>query len=67
MAHIDLRIFDVRGRTVRTLVNGAQAPGRYAIAWDGRDERGNALGTGMYFYRLQTPTFTQAKKMMLVK
>ncbi len=66
-AHIDLRIFDVRGRTVRTLVNGAQAPGRYAIVWDGRDERGNALGTGMYFYRLQTPTFTQAKKMMLVK
>jgi hypothetical protein len=66
-AQVELRIFDVRGRTVRTLVDAAQAPGRYSIVWDGRDDRGTTVGTGVYFYRLQTPQFTQARKMLLVK
>jgi hypothetical protein len=64
---VQLRIFDVRGRAVRTLVDGEQAPGRYSVVWDGRDERGTSVGTGVYFYRLHTPEFTQARKMLLVK
>jgi hypothetical protein len=66
-ARIELRIFDVRGRTVRTLVNEAQAPGRYSVVWNGRDDSGRTVGAGVYFYRLQTPEFTQARKMLMVK
>ena len=66
-AHVDLRIYDIRGREVRQLVSAAQAPGRYSVMWDGRDARGQSVGNGIYFYRLQTPSFAQARKMMLVK
>jgi hypothetical protein len=66
-ARVELRIFDVRGRTVRTLVSAAQEPGRYTVVWNGRDDNGIGVGAGVYFYRLQTPEFTQARKMLLVK
>jgi hypothetical protein len=66
-ARVDLRVFDIRGHVVRTLVAAAQAPGRYAITWDGRDEHGQSVSSGVYFYRLHTEHFTQARKMMLVK
>jgi hypothetical protein len=64
---VDLRVFDIRGRVVRTLVTERQAPGRYAVMWDGRDDRGLTVSTGVYFYRLRTEQFTQSRKMMLVK
>jgi hypothetical protein len=52
---------------VATLVNGAQAPGRYTAVWNGRDERGLSAPSGVYFYRLETERFTQSRKMMLMK
>src|SRR4029079_17205415 len=42
-------IFDAQGRLVRRLVNGTQPPGRYRAIWDGRDDRGTAVGSGIYF------------------
>ena len=50
---IELAIFDAGGRRVRTLVSGEQASGPHAIGWDLRDERGRAVGAGLYFARLQ--------------
>ena len=64
---VDLRIFDIRGRVVRTLVTERQAPGRYSVVWNGRDDQGRSVSTGVYFYRLHTEEFTQSHKMMLVK
>jgi hypothetical protein len=64
---VRLRIFDVRGRVVRTLVDRPLAPGRYVETWDGRDEQGRASSSGVYFSRLETPATTTSRKMVLVR
>jgi hypothetical protein len=65
--HVTLRIYDVRGRLVRTLVDDPQPPGERTATWSGRDDRGNAVGTGVYFYRLVAGDFVDTKKMVLLK
>jgi PKD repeat protein len=62
-----LEIFDVRGRRVRTLVNGRQPAGEISVVWDGRDDRGLSVATGVYFVRLRTPQFTKAIKINLIE
>jgi hypothetical protein len=53
-AAIELRVFDLSGRAIRTLVPpGVAGPGRYTARWDGRDEAGRSLESGVYFYRLR--------------
>ncbi len=65
--HVDLRVYDPRGRLVTTLVSGDKTAGRHTTSWNGRDAVGTPMTTGMYFYRLQTDTFTQTRKMLLLK
>ncbi len=48
-----LKIYDLLGQEVRTLVDGAQAPGRYLVTWDGTDHAGLPVASGIYLYRLQ--------------
>jgi hypothetical protein len=62
-----LTIYDVRGRVVRALVDRRLAPGRYDERWDGRNDHGRALASGVYFYEFTTPTFTATRKMLLVR
>ncbi|MCK4404486.1 MAG: T9SS type A sorting domain-containing protein [candidate division Zixibacteria bacterium] len=64
---ITLRIYNVLGQLVRTLVNEPKEPGSYEVIWDGKDENGNEAASGIYFYRLQAEDFTKAKKMLLLK
>jgi hypothetical protein len=52
-AVISLKIFDINGRQVRILADGAHLPGRHRAAWDGTDGRGKAVASGVYFYRLE--------------
>jgi hypothetical protein len=59
-----LEVFDVRGRRVRRLVTSALAPGAHALEWDGRDQRGQVVVPGVYFYRLHTPDFDDAGKIV---
>lgn len=67
-ADADLAVYDVAGRRVRSLFAGRVAAGvRHRALWDGRDERGAALASGVYFYRLRTPVFTSTRKMVLVR
>ncbi|MDZ7362990.1 MAG: T9SS type A sorting domain-containing protein [candidate division KSB1 bacterium] len=49
---VKLVIFDVLGRRVRTLVNQRQPAGRYTLTWDGRNEQGQVLASGVYIYQL---------------
>jgi hypothetical protein len=60
-ASVRLALYDVSGRRVRTLVQGAQAAGEHAAPWDLRDDEGRAVGAGLYFARLEAEgrTFTQ--------
>jgi hypothetical protein len=64
---VSLVVYDVRGARVRTLVDGMRASGRYVAEWDGRDERGNPVGSGVYFYRMTSPGFSAVRKMVLLK
>jgi hypothetical protein len=64
---VNLAIYDVTGARVRTLVDGPAGAGVHAVTWDGRNERGEAVGSGVYFYRLSTPARTLTRKMVLLK
>ncbi|MFH1845819.1 MAG: FG-GAP-like repeat-containing protein, partial [bacterium] len=64
---VQLAIYDSSGRLVRRLVDGARSPGRYAVTWDGRDERGVGCASGVYFCRLETREKRETSKMVLVR
>jgi hypothetical protein len=66
-ARVDLRIYDVRGTLVRVLEARDRGPGRYEIGWDGTDDRGTRVASGVYFYRLQAGRFSATRKMVLLK
>ena len=64
---VKLSIYNIRGQKVRTLVDGFEAAGHKRIKWDGTDEEGKKVGSGLYFYRIQAGEFTDTKKMILMK
>ena len=64
---VTLRVYDVVGRLVRTLVDRPMKAGRYTKAWDGRDERGQKAATGLYFFRLRSDGKTSIRKGILLK
>jgi hypothetical protein len=64
---VDLRIYDVSGRLIRTLVSGELPSTRHTVEWDGRDDSGALASSGVYFYRLTTRDFDATKKMLLLK
>ncbi len=65
--NVSLRVYDVTGRTVRTLQNGFQKPGAYSVNWDSKDSRGRLVPHGVYFYRLDTPGFRDVKKAVVAR
>jgi hypothetical protein len=62
-----LFIYNPLGQLIRTLINKAQNAGEYSVEWDGKDDNGNRVSSGIYIYRLQAGSFTQTRKMVLVK
>ena len=65
--HVTLRVYDVSGAVVRTLVNGDKAAGSYSLTWNGRDDHGSAVSSGVYFYRISAGSFTDVRKVTLLK
>jgi YVTN family beta-propeller protein len=66
-ADVSLVVYDVAGRQVRTLVNQRQRADVHRVTWDGLNDQGTRVASGMYFYKLVAGKFTQTKKMMLLK
>ena len=66
-SRVILKIYDVLGREIKTLVNQEQTSGVYEVIWNGDNELGNKVSTGVYFYRIDAGDFVQTKKMMLIK
>ena len=62
---VRLAVFDVSGRLVRTLVDRDEGVGKYSVRWDGRSDRGDAVGRGVYAYRLEAPGFSGAEKIVI--
>ena len=64
---ISLTIHDLLGRKIKTLVSDYQQAGQYSVTWNGKDEAGNSLASGIYLYTLKTGNILQSKKMILMK
>jgi len=66
-SHVKMGVYDIMGRRVRTLVDREEAAGWHMITWDGMNDDGESVATGIYFYRLIAGTNTETKKMLLLK
>lgn len=64
---VSLKIYNLLGQEVRTLVNDYKAEGTYKVQWDGKNNAGVSVSTGMYIYRLQVGDFVATRKMQLIK
>jgi hypothetical protein len=64
---VRLTIYNVAGQVVRRLASGRQVAGRYTVVWDGRDDVGRVVATGVYLARLEAGAFRQTQKMLLLK
>ncbi len=62
-----LAVFDISGRLVRTLVDGVMGPGRHPANWDGKDEQGRAVASGVYFARLEVGGEESGRKVLLMR
>jgi len=65
--NVKIVIYDLLGQEVRTLFDGYTQRGTTEIVWDGRDNKGAQVSTGMYVYRMTAGSFTQSRKMVLLK
>jgi hypothetical protein len=66
-SEVAIRVYDVAGKLVRTLVDGSVEPGRYAVTWDGTSDGGESVGSGVYFCVMDAPSYHATHKMMLLK
>ena len=64
---VTIRIYNMLGQKVRTMVLGWQKAGQHAFKWDGRNDNNVQLPSGIYFYQIQAGEFVQTKKMLLLK
>ena len=64
---VEIKIFNILGKEIITLVNNIESPGGKSITWDGTDQNGNPVSTGVYFYNLITDETTFTKKMLMIK
>ncbi|MCB0261289.1 MAG: T9SS type A sorting domain-containing protein, partial [Calditrichaeota bacterium] len=66
-ALVTLEIYDITGRKIQTLLNDEQEPGVYTVSWDGTNQFGEKVSSGIYFYRMAAGKFIQTRRMMLLK
>lgn len=64
---VSLKVYDLTGRLVSTLVDEAQEPGHYTVVWDGRDQNKLEVPSGLYFYRLEAGSLTATRKISVLR
>jgi 5'-nucleotidase/UDP-sugar diphosphatase len=64
---VSIDIYDLLGQKIRTLVDSHKSPGSYVVTWNGRDDLGRKVSSGIYFYKMRAGDFTQTRKMSLMK
>jgi flagellar hook assembly protein FlgD len=62
-----VKIFNLLGEEVRTLVDEQREAGYHQVHWDGKDQHGNVVASGVYLYQLQSGTFNEVKRMSLLR
>ena len=66
-SHVTLTVYNILGQSVKTLVDGDLTEGSHQVTWDGTDNGGSIVSSGIYFYRIQANNFVATKKMTLLK
>ena len=66
-SHVELAIYDLKGRKVKTLVKNSFAPGKHSVVWNGLNNHGQEVASGVYFYKMRNGTFSSTRKMILLK
>ena len=66
-SHVNISIFDVLGRKVKTLTNQHMKAGKNKVQWNGENDHGKLLAAGVYIYKILSGGYNQSKKMILVK
>jgi hypothetical protein len=64
---VQLKIYNILGQEVTTLVNEVQSAGQYKVQWNGKNSAGQKVCSGVYLYRLQAGSFISTKKLLLLK
>ena len=67
VSEVTLKIYDLLGREVATVVNGIGTPGKHTAVWDGKNDRGESVSSGIYLYQLRAGTSVVTRKMVLIK
>ncbi|MDP3025216.1 MAG: FlgD immunoglobulin-like domain containing protein, partial [candidate division Zixibacteria bacterium] len=65
--HTSLVIYNILGQKVRTLVDEEKSPGNYQVIWDGKNQKGNEVSSGIYFYQLKAGNYKKTRKMSLLR
>ena len=65
--HVSITIYDITGREVKRLINQSAPAGRYSVNWNGTNQWGKQIASGLYFYRMETPGFQSVKKLIFLK
>jgi hypothetical protein len=65
--NVRVEVYDILGKLVRTIVDKEVAAGNYSVVWEGNDQGGAKVASGMYFYRIQAGSFSSVKKMLMLK
>lgn len=64
---IEISIYNVKGQMIKTLVKGVQEAGKHSVVWQGKDNSGKEVSSGIYFYKFKTEDIHQTRKMILMK
>jgi hypothetical protein len=64
---VSLKVYNLSGQLVRTLVSGKEKPGYKHVSWNGRSDGGTRVASGVYFYRMETGSYTATKKLVVVR
>ena len=64
---VQLNVYSIDGTRVATLINEVRAAGLHEVLWTGRNDAGQAMASGMYFYRIEAGPYSQVRKMTLMK
>jgi flagellar hook assembly protein FlgD len=66
-SHVDVSVYNILGQRINTLVDRTESAGQHSTIWNGTNFEGDPVPTGIYFYRIEAGTFTETKKMLLLK
>ena len=64
---VSLKVYDNQGRFVRSLLGNTMHAGKHELSWDRRNNQGESVSTGVYFYTIKSASFSKTKKMILIR